>query len=166
MSNSNTVFKLVGETVDIADRETSILNLVATTLRQLIMEDKIRTMTASEEYFDLESIIDVANDMANIRALEIVKHDRVLNYHSDLEAFTCEISGSRAYILKHKDIDTALRYALENIGEISVIYNDKVIVFGGYIEGIPFWESPDNDETFKVQLNEVYADEYDIVYSN
>ena len=166
MSNSNTVFKLVGETVDIADRETSILNLVATTLRQLIMEDKIRTMTAREEYFDLESIIDVANDMANIRALEIVKHDRVLNYHSDLEAFTCEISGSRAYILKHKDIDTALRYALENIGEISVIYNDKVIVFGGYIEGIPFWESPDNDETFKVQLNEVYADEYDIVYSN
>lgn len=163
MSKNNTLFKLVGETESITDRETSVLNLVATVLKQLVLTDQIRTLS-NEDCIDIESIQDIACEFASIRASELVKQNKVVNYHSDLEAFTCEISGNKVFILRHSNIDMALRYALENIGEISVIYNDEVIVFGGYVDDTPFWKSSDDKEIYRVQLDTKVADNFNVVY--
>ena len=164
MNRGNILFKLAGETNSITERETSILNLVATTLRELVITSKLQELT-STEYVDIESLKGIATEYADILASEVVRQDKIVNYHSDLEAFTCKVSGNKVFILQHPNIDIAMRYAIENIGEISVIYNDKVIVFGGYIDNIPFWRSQDNSEVYRLQIDNTQADEPQVVCS-
>lgn len=171
MSKENTLFRLVGENTHITQVETDTFELIAKVLKQAIISKALETISVDtqgiigeDQYFllhsgiatldcDIESVEDMADELARHRASELVQPGSKIRYYKNLEAFTCEITQNRVYLLRHSTIDKAMRYALENIGDITVIYNDEVIVFGGYVDSRPYWYNCDTDSILTISLD-------------
>lgn len=102
-------------------REISLLELAAMVIRRDIIE-------SSDSKCDENGIVD---ELIECRARELVKHDRKLKYTHDVEAFTCEICQDTLVVLKHSNIDKAIRFALSHIANIHIVFNGMVAVVGG-----------------------------------
>lgn len=138
-------------------RETTLLELASMVLKQSIVENIIETDT-----------IDIVEDLAKCRAFELVKSNKKIKYKPNIEAFTCEICCDRLYIIKHSSIDKALRYALSNIGEISIIYNNDIVVIGGYQNNEVYWGLNQDGKMYKIGIGECAHEEKNyngIIYS-
>lgn len=138
-------------------KSTTLLELAAMVLKQNILTE-IREV----------DMIDIVDDLASYRAAELVKSNKIVEYAKSIEAFTCEICCDRLYIIKHNSIDEAIRYAMNNIGEISIVYNDNVVVIGGYQDNFVYWGFNNGCKLYKIQIGEKIHDEKNfrgIIYS-
>lgn len=121
-------------------RETSLLEITTLVLKQQITE-----------FLREPGMEDIIDDLAVIRASEIVRTDKNVKY-ADTEAFTCEISTDKIFITKHPSVDKAIRYALSNIGEISIVYQNNIVVFGGITDSEAFWTIPNKSDYFRIKM--------------
>lgn len=124
-------------------RETTLLELAALVLKQSITEGiKEKGM---KEFVD---------DIACYRAKELVKRNVQVEYCKGVEAFTCEICSDRLYIIKHTDVNSAILYAVDNIGEISIVFNENIVVIGGIQDKEVIWGYNYGETVYKIQLGE------------
>lgn len=96
-------------------RETTLLELAEIIIRQQILEK----LTDESMIFALE-------DLIKYRVQELGLGESTISYTDEENAFTCELSGTDFYVLKHDSLDKAIEYELENIGEIHIIHNMSV----------------------------------------
>ncbi len=106
-------------------REITLLELAALVIKQEIIESTIYSKG------DIESIREIVDDLALCRAEELIDNNKTYKYTFETEAFTCEICNDSLVVLKHSTLDKAVRYALENIGEIHIVFNGDIAVIGG-----------------------------------
>lgn len=135
----------------------TLLELTALVLKQYILEE-----------IKQPDMIDIVDELASCRAEELVKSNKIIKYAKQVEAFTCEICCDRLYVIKHENIDNAIRYAVNNIGEISIVYNDDIVVIGGYQDNFVYWGYNNNYELYKIRIGDSAHEEKNykgIVYS-
>ena len=104
----------------------SLKHVVELTLRQSIANN----ITDIE----MESLID---ELLEARIKEIDLSSVSLDYRGD-EIITCEIIGKRVCILKHKSIEEAISYCLENFCDISIVSQNSIINVSQYKNSL-YW---------------------------
>lgn len=122
--------------------KTTLLKLAALVLRYDILE-RIN-----------EDMIELVDELVDIRVKEIVPEDKEIFYNRKIEAFTCEISGNSLYVLKHRTLYDAIKYATLNIVEATVVFEDKVVVIGGYQDNDIKWIPADDKNVYRIQLGD------------
>lgn len=122
--------------------KTTLLKLAALVLRYDILE-RIN-----------EDMIELVDELVDIRVKEIVPEDKEIFYNRKIEAFTCEISGNSLYVLKHRTLYDAIKYATLNIVEATVVFEDKVVVIGGYQDNDIKWIPADDKNIYRIQLGD------------
>ena len=105
-------------------RETTLVELAAIVIKCEILDN-----------LECKDMLGIVDELVECRVNEMNLDDTKISYTEGVEAFTCEVFGNQIYVMKHSTIDNAIRYSVENIGEINVIYNNDIVVFGGASDG-------------------------------
>lgn len=129
-------------------RETKTITILD--LARLVLEQSILDSNSDPDSIGLVS------EIARCRAEEIVQDNKTIEYIADLEAFTCEVANTGVYVIKHNSLKDAIQYVMDNIGEISIVYNEQVVVLSGFSEGGVFWGYTGMLEMQKMEI-ESYA---------
>jgi hypothetical protein len=132
-------------------RETTLIELVTLVLKQEILER-----------LESKDTIDLVDELAECRAREMVRQDRVVRYRSKVHAFTCEVAADKVYVVRHNSIDEAIRYALECIGNIQIVYDNNIVVFGGESDREIIWGLNNDDLMYRFNLNTTFESELKI----
>lgn len=135
------------------ERETTILELAALVIKHVIL-DEIRQA----------DMMDIIDDLATYRATEIIRQNKRVTYKPNVEAFTCEIGADRLYIVRHKSVDAAIRYALSNIGNIQIVYKDDIVVIGGCKDNEVYWGVSNQEEMHKLYIENWDTTDYEVVF--